>query len=136
MTNRGGIPLEGEIKAVWHRTFTGEFYPVRYNDGSVWSDEIGRMPIHMASTTKKYEGKILCNILINRIYPKKYSPQISFYYRAEGSDTWMLMRNDSDSELQRWKGADEGKIVNGSEERPELSWGVRGGYNYQYINLE
>lgn len=41
MTNRAGVPLNGEIKAVWHRTFTGEFYLQSDADESVWEDEIG-----------------------------------------------------------------------------------------------
>lgn len=136
MTNRGGTPLKGEIKAVWHRTFTGEFHASRFDDGDVWADEIGRISIDLPSIIKDYKGKLSCAITINRTYPKKYCPQISFYYKAAGSDTWMLMRSDSDSELQRWKGADEDKIVNGSEEHPELSWRTSGGLNYQYVVLE
>ena len=46
------------------------------------------------------------------------------------------MRSDSDSELQRWKGVDEDKIIGGSNDYPEKWWGVLGGINYQYLELE
>lgn len=135
MTNRAGIPLKGEIKAVWHRTFDGIFYSQANNDGITWEDEIGRISVDIPATTKEQEGKINCTIKINRTYPKKYSPTISFYYKPKDSETWHLMRSDSDSELQRWKGADIDKIVGGSEDHPEKWWGVLGGFNYQNVTL-
>lgn len=136
MTNRANVPLKGEIKAVWHRTFTGEFNANSNDDGQAWEDEIGRMDINVSADIKEYKGKLSCRITKERTEPKKYCPQISFYYKAEGTTTWILMRSDSDSELQRWKEADIDKIVSGSEEHPELSWIIQGGFNYQYITLE
>lgn len=136
MTNRAGIPLKGEIKAVWHRTFTGEFYLISDNDGQTWEDEIGHANIDLSANTKEYKGMISCQITKERTYPKKYTPQVSFYYKAEGTTTWVLIRSDSDSELQRWKEADKDKVVSGSEERPDLSWIIQGGFNFQYIRLD
>ncbi|MEG0107787.1 MAG: fimbrillin family protein [Lachnospiraceae bacterium] len=136
MTNRAEVPVKGEVKAVWHRTFTGEFHASRYNDGNVWEDEVGRINVNIPANTKEFKGIIPCQITISRTYPKKWSPTISFYYRAEGSSNWVLMRSDSDSELQRWKGADNDKLVNGSPDYPEKWWGVRDGFNFQYISLE
>lgn len=135
LTNRANIALKGEIKAVWHRTFTGEFYFSRDNDGNTWEEEIGRTNVDLPANKKEYKDQIPCCIKLNRT-SKKYLETISFYYRAERSSTWVLMRSDSDSELQRWKEADIDKIVNGSEDHPELWWGPRGGFNYQYISLE
>lgn len=136
LTNRAAVELKGEIKAVWQRTFTGEFENVSDDDGNTWEDEIGRMTIDIPNGTKDFKGMLSCEIVINRTYPKKFCPQISFYYRNENSNTWNLMRSDSDSELQRWKGADIDKIIMGSNDYPEKSWFCRGGLNYQYVNLE
>lgn len=136
LTNRAAVELKGEIKAVWQRTFTGEFENESDDDGNTWEDEIGRMTIDIPNETKDFKGRLSCEIVINRTYPKKFCPQISFYYRNEGSNTWNLMRSDSDSELQRWKGADIDKIIMGSNDYPEKSWFCRGGLNYQYVNLE
>lgn len=136
LTNRAALPLKGEIKAVWHRAFTGEFNAVRNDDGSTWQDEVGSASIDIAASVKEFKGTVSCQITTQRTYPKKWSPTISLYYRAEGSGTWKLMRSDSDSELQRWKGADIDKVISGSKEHPELSWRVGGGINYQNIALE
>lgn len=136
LSNRAAVALKGEIKAVWHRTFTGEFFNESGNDGNTWEDEIGRISIDISSTTEVYKGKLPCVIAVNRPNVKKYVPSVSFYYKAEGSNTWQLMRSDADSELQRWKGADIDKIIGGSNDNPEKWWGVLGGVNYQYLILE
>lgn len=136
LTNRAGVALKGEIKAVWHRTFTGEFYFEVNSDGNVWEDEIGRTNIELSADTKEYKGMISCLITKERTFPKKYVPLVSFYYKAEGSNTWLFMRSDSDSELQRWKGADIDKIVEGSNDEPDRSWFCEGGLNYQFLDLE
>ena len=135
LTNRAEVGIKGEIKAVWHRTFTGEFDNVSDDDGNTWADEIGRISIDIPSTTAEYKSKIPCVISTSR-KSSKYCPHVSFYYRASGSDTWQLMRSDSDSELQRWKDADLDKIVGGSSDYPDKWWGILGGFNYQYISLE
>lgn len=135
MTNRANVALKGEIKAVWHRTFTGEFNLVSNNDGNTWEYEIGRINIDMSADTKEYKGIVPCCIPISRDC-SKWTPIVSFYYKAAGSNSWVLMRSDSDSELQRWKGADIDKIVGGSNDYPDKWWGILGGFNYQYISLE
>lgn len=136
LTNRAAVALKGEIKAVWHRTFTGEFDLISDDDGNAWGDEIGRMSIDILSSKKEYKDKLPCRITINRTYSNKCCPRISLYYKAEGSNTWSLMRSDSDSELQRWKGVDADKIIMGSNDAPEKSWFCKGGLNYQYIELK
>lgn len=135
LTNRAGVALKGEVKAVWHRTFTGEFYFSRDNDGNTWEEEIGRVNIDLSANAKENKGKIACCIKLNRS-SNKFVETISFYYKADGATTWMLVRSDSDSELQRWKEADIDKVVSGSDDHPELSWIIQGGFNYQYICLE
>lgn len=136
LTNRARVALKGEIKAVWHRTFTGEFFNQSANDGNTWEDEIGRMSIDIPSTAEVYKGKLSCTVSIYRANVKKWVPSVSFYYRAEGANTWQLLRSDADSELQRWKGADIDKIIGGSNTNPEKWWGVLGGVNYQDLILE
>lgn len=136
LTNRARVALKGEIKAVWHRTFTGEFFNQSANDGNTWEDEIGRMSIDIPSTAEVYKGKLSCTVSIYRANVKKWVPSVSFYYRAEGANTWQLLRSDADSELQRWKGVDIDKIIGGSNTNPEKWWGVLGGVNYQDLILE
>lgn len=135
LTNRAAVALKGEIKAVWHRTFTGEFHAVRDDDGNTWEEEIGRVKIDIFANVKEYKDKISCCIKLNKSC-NKFAEAISFYYRAEGANKWKLMRSDSDSELQRWKGADIDKIIMGSNDTPEKGWFCRGGVNHQYIALE
>lgn len=136
LTNRAAIPIKGEIRAVWHRTFTGEFNAISANDGKGWEDEIGRISVDLPASTEEYKGKISCEIVNNRNSFVKYGPQISFYYKEDGSEIWKLMRGDLNSELQRWKGADSDMIVGGSNDYPEKWWGLLGGFNYQYVWLE
>lgn len=131
LTNRASVALKGEIKAVWHRTFTGEFENISGNDGNTWEDEIGRISIDLPSTTDEYKGKVPCTISTYRVDVKKWVPSVSFYYKAEGSNTWFLMRSDGDSELQRWKGVDidKNKLINGSYKNPDpnTTWTCLGG---------
>ena len=136
MTNRAGIPLKGEIKAVWHRTFTGEFHAISNDDGNTWEDEIGRIFIDIPAGTDEYKSKLPCMITAYRKSFVKWAPFVSFYYKEEGTTAWKLMRSDSDSELERWKGADTDKIIMGSNDEPDRSWFCNGGMNYKYICLE
>lgn len=136
MTNRANVALKGEIKAVWHRTFTGEFNMISDSDGNVWEDEIGRTSINLPANTKEYKGEIPCIISMFRNGFVKYGAIVSFYYKAEGSNTWELMRSDSDSELQRWKGADVDKRLEANSEGQNNGWWCEGGFNYQYLILE
>lgn len=136
LTNRAAVALKGEIKAVWHRTFTGEFFNESNNDGNTWEDEIGNMSINLPAATDEYKGKLSCVISINRPNVKRWVPSVSFYYKAEGSNSWVLMRSDADSELQRWKGADEDKRLNANSEGETNGWWCLGGVNYQYLELE
>lgn len=136
LTNRANVALKGEIKAVWHRTFTGEFNSASNDDGNTWEDEIGRILIDIPSGTDEYKSKISCMITTYRKSFVKWVPFVSFYYREEGTAVWKLMRSDSDSELERWKGADVDKIIMGSSDEPDRSWFCSGGTNYKYICLE
>lgn len=133
MTNRAGITLNGEIKAVWHRTFTGEFNLVQEADGNEWEDEIGRVRVSMTADQKEYKGKISCTITRNRS-ASYCPPEVHFYYKADGTNEWKFMRSDADSELQRWKGADINNQlldnINGN-----AIWCL-GGINYQGLTLE
>ena len=136
LTNRAAVPLKGEIKAVWHRTFTGEFDLISKNDGNTWEDEIGRMSINIPGSVLDFKGQLSCVIAQSRSYPNKFCPRISFYYKSDVSNDWQLLRSDADSELQRWKDADIDKIIMGSNDNPEKSWFCLGGLNYQYLELE
>lgn len=110
ITNRAGVDLHGEVKAVWERTFTGEFNEQWKDDGISWSDEIGRVRIDLSKSERNYNGLISCNISVARTYPNIYSPAVHLYYKADGTDTWVLMRCDSDNTLQKLKDVTEGLI--------------------------
>lgn len=67
LSNRGKIPLKGEIKAVWERTFdyTGHCYrPSSKRTNTVndneWQDEIGRMSIDLQPTIRFWKGSMPC----------------------------------------------------------------------------
>lgn len=120
LTNRAQVALHGEIKAVWERTF-GDFNPSSYNDGSTWSDEIGRTRIDIAAGTKLYTGVVACAIKTMRPTVSRWSPMIHLYYKANGSDNWVLMRDDCDILFESMKGITDMDILG-----PD-NWAVVGG---------
>lgn len=124
LTNRAGVALKGEIKAVWERTFTGEFRLPSQNDGNIFQDIIGYINIDVSKDIKKSKGSIPCCITIERNSWVNSGPEIHLYYKAEGATKWTLMRSDADQELQRWKN------ITGPEEMF-----IYGGVNYIYVTL-
>jgi hypothetical protein len=95
ITNRAQIALRGEIKAVWERTF-GDFIPSSYNDGNTWSDEIGRTRIDIAADIKTHTGAVACAIKATRSIVTRFTPMIHLYFKADGTDDWVLLRDDCD----------------------------------------
>lgn len=109
LSNRGNLPLKGEIKAVWERTFdyTGNCYRPSskekngINDNE-WRDEIGRVSIDLQSTVRFWNGIIPCQFPVKREYPTRANgigycmPMVHLYWKAEGSNEWVLLRVDAD----------------------------------------
>lgn len=103
ITNRAQVALGGEIKAVWERTF-GDFIPSSYNDGNTWSDEIGRTRIDITAGSKIYTGAITCAIKTSRSIVTRFTPMIHLYFKADGTDNWVLLRDDCDILFDTMKG--------------------------------
>ncbi|EKB0199762.1 hypothetical protein OMX42_005259, partial [Escherichia coli] len=112
LSNRGKIPLKGEIKAVWERTFdyTGHCYrPSSKRTNTVndneWQDEIGRMSIDLQPTIRFWKGSMPCRFPQKREMPRTSdgigyaTPMIHLYWKAEGSGEWVLLRCDLDEIL-------------------------------------
>lgn len=139
ISNRAGVPLKGEIKAVWHRDFSGEFYPSWENDGITWSDDIGRTTINISNNERYYEGEITCKITTNRPDVSRCTPVIHLYYKAERSDKWEYLRCDCDNTLQSIKGIEDQEIRN---ETGELIGGIsitmnrNNSFNFANINIK
>jgi hypothetical protein len=106
LSNRGRKALHGEIRAVWERSF-GEFYNIAADDGNTWSEEIGRAKIDLAEGQASYQGEIPCQITQFHALPKRYVPIVHLYYKADGSDKWLLMRHDCDFLFTQIKGVED-----------------------------
>lgn len=136
LSNRGKIPLKGEIKAVWERTFdyTGHCYrPSSKRTNTVndneWQDEIGRMSIDLQPTIRFWKGSMPCRFPQKREMPRTSNgigycmPMVHLYWKAEGSSEWILLRCDLDEILAA--------KVNSSQEESNLF-----GISLNYISFE
>ena len=127
LTNRGNVPLKGEVKAVWMRSFTNEFNLERDDDGNTWEDEVGRVSINLGAGEKEMKG-IIPSVITKYRDAKRYGCVLRLYYKAEGSNRWIHMRHDGDSDLQHLKGEDT--------QEWEISEGLkRDAYSYLYLLL-
>ena len=120
ITNRAQVALHGEVKAVWERTF-GDFIPSSYNDGNIWSDEVGRTRVDIAAGTKTYTGVVTCAIKTTRPAVTRFTPMIHLFYKADGTDNWILMRDDCDILFESMKGITDMNILGAD------NWTVVGG---------
>lgn len=126
ITNRAETPLKGEIKAMWERNLTHDFnaYPISFMevsgwDTKQWADEIGRISIDYSSDVKIKQEQMTCTITKERPKSNICVPAIHWYYRAEGTSEWILMRCDFDHQLDKLKGITkfkEGKPGNLTED--------------------
>ena len=125
LTNRAETPLKGEVKAMWIRSFKNEFNLERDDDGNTWEDEVGRVSINLSAGEKEVKGRIPCLITKYR-EAKRYGGVLRLYYKADGSDKWVHMRHDGDSDLQHLKGE--------NTQEWEISEGLKRDA-YSYIDL-
>jgi hypothetical protein len=114
VTNRAGIALKGEIKAVQERILTTDFipYPISYlqaegENMEEWSDEIGRIEIDYSSDIKVKQELMNCAISIRRPDVHLCPSTVRWHFRAEGSPEWILMRCDYDHQFEMMKGITE-----------------------------
>ena len=126
LTNRGNVPLKGEVKAMWIRNFTGEFNLERDNDGDTWEDEVGRVSINLSAGEKEMKGIIPSLINTYRNSFVTYGARLRLYYKTDGANKWVHMRHDGDSDLQHLKGEDT--------QEWEVSEGIKRDA-YSYIDL-
>ena len=136
LSNRGSLPLKGEIKAVWERTFNYAGHCYRpsskkantINDNE-WQDEIGRVSIDIQSNVRFWNGIISCSFPIKREYPKTAdgigycTPMVHLYWKSEGSTEWVLLRLDMDPILAAQ--------VNNSQEEANLFLEALNHINFQ-----
>ena len=111
ITNRAGVPLKGEIKAMWERKLEPDFniYPISFMEASgynieQWSDEIGRISIDYSSDMKIKQEQMICTVTKTRPNVNICGPAIRWYYRAERTSDWILMRCDFDHQFDKLKG--------------------------------
>lgn len=111
ITNRAGVALKGEIKAMRERNLSSDFiaHPLDYLISSgynteEWADEIGRIYIDYSSDVKIKQEQIICTLTTDRKYYEIWNPTVRFYYRAEGTSEWILMRCDFDHQFEKLKG--------------------------------
>lgn len=124
VTNRAGVALKGEIKAVWERKLTTDFIPYTidflevsgYNTDQ-WSDEIGRINIDYSSDVKIKQEEMICTITIDRPDVNMCPPVVRWYFKAEGSTEWILMRCDYDHQFEKMKGVTE--FIKGDYFKPD-----------------
>jgi len=109
LSNRANIPIKGEIKAVWERTFEygGNTYRPCHKRADMlnddqWKDEIGRIRVDLASTIRFWNGSISCRFPVKREAPRSvegilyYAPVVHLYFKADGANEWKLLRQDCD----------------------------------------
>lgn len=111
ITNRAGVPLKGEIKAVHERILTPDFipYPLSYMEAmgwntELWADEIGRISINYTSDVKIQQEIMSCIGIVKRPNVDICAANIHWYYKPEGSNIWTLMRCDFDHLFEKLKG--------------------------------
>lgn len=115
LTNREEKNIRGEIKAVYERLHNGTMYEKENLDRIIplyrgvvpeediireWSDEVGHSHIYMSEKDYNKELTIYCKITKDRPYGKNGVPSVRFYFKAENSNEWELIRADYNSTLK------------------------------------
>ena len=112
LSNKGEKALRGEIKAVWEREFklkSNSYRPSNKKEGAInddeWRDEIGSVSVNVPVGTRFWKGIMSCQFPVKRLAPMyftgsewvKYAgPIVHLYWKAEGSNEWILLRCDAD----------------------------------------
>ena len=110
ISNKGEGALHGEIQARWEREFklkSNSYRPSTKHKNTEndieWNEVIGTTSIDIPNGTRFWKGKMEILIPKGRLEPKNKnnkvgyaSPILHLYWRAEGSDKWILLRQDAD----------------------------------------
>lgn len=108
LSNKGEKALRGEIKAVWEREFkmnSNSYRPSIKRKGAVnddeWRDEIGTVAVDVPAGIRFWKGIMECQFPVKRLDPKYdgvgyATPLVHLYWKAEGSNEWVLLRCDAD----------------------------------------
>lgn len=110
ISNKGKGALRGEIQARWEREFklkSNSYRPSARKKNTIndieWNEVIGTTSIEIPNGTRFWKGKMEILIPKGRLEPKTKNdglgyagPVLHLYWRAEGSDKWILLRQDAD----------------------------------------
>ena len=108
LSNKGERALKGEIKAVWEREFklkSNSYRPSSKRTGAVnddeWRDEIGAVSVDIPAGARFWKGVVECLFPVKRLEPKHdgigyAGALVHLYWKAEGSNEWILLRCDAD----------------------------------------
>lgn len=108
ISNKIKQPLKGKIKAVWEREFklkSNSYRPSTRKKGAVndaeWFDELGTVDIDIAGGIRFWKGIMECQFPVKRLMPihngVSYAGGIvHLYWKAEGMNEWILLRQDAD----------------------------------------
>ena len=110
ISNKGEGALRGEIQARWEREFklkSNSYRPSARKKNTIndieWNEVIGTTSIEIPNGTRFWKGKMDILIPKGRLEPKTKNdglgyagPVLHLYWRAEGSDKWILLRQDAD----------------------------------------
>lgn len=108
ISNKNKQPLKGTVKAVWERQFklkSNSYRPSTKYKGAVndneWFDELGTVDIDIASGIRFWKGIMECQFPVKRLMPMHNGVSyaggiVHLYWKAEGTDEWILLRQDAD----------------------------------------
>lgn len=112
LSNKGEKALRGQIKAVWEREFklkSNSYRPSDKRKGAVndneWRDEIGKVSVDIPAGTRFWKGIMSCQFPVKRLNPMYFTgsewvgyatPAVHLYWKAEGENEWILLRQDAD----------------------------------------
>lgn len=139
ISNKGKRVLKGEIKVVWEREFKLESNTYRPSTKAVagdaindeeWRDELGSCQIDIKEGVRFWKGIVACKLPVQRKEPWRIhdnvgyaTPMVHLYFKAEGTNEWILMRCDAEYLFNRnYEGSEDAKI----DET----------FNYLYIGLQ
>ena len=110
LSNKGEGALRGQIKAVWEREFrlkSNSYRPGNKRKKDVlnddeWADELGRVDVDIPAGSRFWRGVLACRFPVQRPMPTVRedvtyaSPVVHLYWKAEGTEEWVLLRLDAD----------------------------------------
>lgn len=117
--------LKGEIMVVWEREFklkSNSYRPSSKRENTLddyeWHDELGTCQIDIKEGVRFWKGIVACKFPIQRENPRDATsgvgyctPMTHLYFKAEGTNEWILMRCDAEYLFNRnYEGSEDAKI--------------------------